>query len=307
MTFIYSFLQKRKMHESQHGIIMVVTAYMLSVLMLVLGSDVFYNIKTTAADMNEQTQEETEQLAIEGVYQPRSTALAERLVDTDIINPYSIMDGQTTTETTEEGTAVLTPEDNNTVWFLGNAMDTDTFDRLMGSMNNIVKVNGKKAVGTTKKATAKKITDKKSTRNYTVTVASSNSVITVKSEEIKMLERIVEAEASGEDMVGKILIANVIFNRMADDEFPDTAEEVIFQEVDGDYQFSPIANNRYWEVSVSKESKKAVERAMDGEDYSDGALYFIARKRTTSSSAAWFDNNLKWLFQHGGHEFYKNR
>ncbi|HCM13497.1 MAG TPA: cell wall hydrolase, partial [Lachnospiraceae bacterium] len=35
------------------------------------------------------------------------------------------------------------------------------------------------------------------------------------------------------------------------------------------------------------------------------ALYFMARKRAKASNAKWFDDNLKWLFKHGGHEFYR--
>ena len=51
-----------------------------------------------------------------------------------------------------------------------------------------------------------------------------------------------EAEATGEDIIGKILVANVIFNRMESEEFPDTVKEVVFQKVGDKYQFSPIAD-----------------------------------------------------------------
>lgn len=53
---------KRKMHESQHGIVMVITAYALSVLMLVMGSDVFYNIKSAAAGISIDTDEEIQKI-----------------------------------------------------------------------------------------------------------------------------------------------------------------------------------------------------------------------------------------------------
>jgi N-acetylmuramoyl-L-alanine amidase len=142
-------------------------------------------------------------------------------------------------------------------------------------------------------------------RTYSVKVASGNTVITITQDEVSMLERITEAEASGEDAVGKILIVNVILNRIVCDEFPNTVKGVIFQHDDGEYQFSPVESGRYWDVKVSKETKKAVLRALEGEDYSKGALYFIARKHTKTQAAKWFDKNLDWLFKHGGHEFYK--
>jgi N-acetylmuramoyl-L-alanine amidase len=135
--------------------------------------------------------------------------------------------------------------------------------------------------------------------------AVSPYIIDVTEEEIEMLHRIVQAEAGGEDRVGKILIVNVILNRIEDNDFPDTVEEVIFQNKKGEYQFSPVDDKSYWSVDISEDTEEAVLSALEGEDHSEGALYFIARKRTRASSAEWFDNNLKWLFKHGGHEFYR--
>ncbi|HHT96556.1 MAG TPA: cell wall hydrolase [Clostridiales bacterium] len=126
-------------------------------------------------------------------------------------------------------------------------------------------------------------------------------------ESIEALERIVQAEAGGEDKKGKVLVANVIINRVKSKKYPNTVEKVVFQKVAGKYQFSPILDKRYWSVKVSSETKAAVQQALDGKDYSDGALYFLARKHASKKNLKWFDNNLKWLFQHGGHEFYKNK
>ncbi|MGB8455700.1 MAG: cell wall hydrolase [Anaerocolumna sp.] len=130
-------------------------------------------------------------------------------------------------------------------------------------------------------------------------------VIDLSENEIEILQRIVEAEATGEDIKGKILVANVILNRVGDDDFPNTIKGVVFQKDGSTYQFSPIKDNRYWSVKISKDAKKAVERVMQGEDYSKGALYFSARLRADKSSMRWFDNHLDFLFQYGGHEFFK--
>ncbi|MCM1045510.1 MAG: cell wall hydrolase [Candidatus Gastranaerophilales bacterium] len=116
--------------------------------------------------------------------------------------------------------------------------------------------------------------------------------------------RIVEAEAGNEDADGKLLVANVVLNRMEDEHFPDTVTEVVFQQEKGVYQFSPIANGSYYRVSVSEDTYAAVERALEGEDISEGALFFAARQYASDSRMAWFDNHLSYLFQHGGHEFY---
>lgn len=119
--------------------------------------------------------------------------------------------------------------------------------------------------------------------------------------EIEILERIVEAEATGGDVKSKTLVANVVLNRVKHKNFPNSIEGVVFQKK----QFSPIRDGRYYSVSVTKSTKEAVERAIDGEDYSEGALYFAARKRANKKSMRWFDKNLDNLFAYGGHEFFR--
>jgi N-acetylmuramoyl-L-alanine amidase len=130
-------------------------------------------------------------------------------------------------------------------------------------------------------------------------------VIDLSNKDIEILQRIVEAEATGEDMKGKMLVANVILNRVKDKDFPDTIKGVVFQKDGGTYQFSPIKDNRYWTVKISKDTAKAVDRVMKGEDDSKGALYFSARSRANKNSMRWFDNHLDYLFRYGGHEFFK--
>lgn len=123
-------------------------------------------------------------------------------------------------------------------------------------------------------------------------------------EDYDTLLRIVEAEAGGEDEEGKILVANVVLNRVNSEEFPDTVQGVVFQRVNGVSQFSPVSNGKIWEVQVSEETYAAVERALMGEDLSEGALYFAARQYADQSRMKWFDENLTFLFKHGGHEFF---
>lgn len=118
------------------------------------------------------------------------------------------------------------------------------------------------------------------------------------------LLRIVEAEAGGEDENGKLLVANVVLNRVDSPLFPDTVREVVYQQDYGVYQFSPVSDGRIDRVTVSDETRRAVERAVYGEDISQGALYFAARSAASGESMRWFDSSLTWLFAYGGHEFY---
>lgn len=127
---------------------------------------------------------------------------------------------------------------------------------------------------------------------------------TLSKQDYDVLLRIVEAEAGCEDMRGKILVANVVLNRVEDEAFPDSVEAVVFQKKNGRCQFSPISDGRYYSVKVSEETKEAVERALSGEDYSEGALYFAARRYAEPERMLWFDTHLTRLFSYGGHEFF---
>lgn len=123
-------------------------------------------------------------------------------------------------------------------------------------------------------------------------------------EDYEVLLRIVQAEAGSEDEKGKMLVAGVVLNRLKSCRFPDTVKEIVFQNENGTYQFSPVANGSYYSVTVSDETKKAVNRVLAGEDVSQGALYFAARKYADSEKMKWFDCSLVRLFEYGGHEFF---
>lgn len=116
------------------------------------------------------------------------------------------------------------------------------------------------------------------------------------------LIRIVEAEAGNQDTIGKILVANVIFNRVRSSRFANTVEDVIFQNSGRTYQFSPVKSGKIYNVTPSQHTIDCVGKAMAGEDYSDGALYFTMR----TSSNSWFNRELNFLFKHGDHYFYSH-
>lgn len=120
-------------------------------------------------------------------------------------------------------------------------------------------------------------------------------------QEYEVLTRIVQAEAGICDMKGRILVANVILNRVRDSEFPDTVTEVVYQKA----QFSPVLDGRIETCRVTEQTIEAVDRALAGEDYSQGALYFMNRQRSYAKNISWFDSRLTFLFHHDGHEFFK--
>ena len=137
-----------------------------------------------------------------------------------------------------------------------------------------------------------------------VTQENMDTVIPVSQEEYEILLRIVEAEATNEDVKGKMLVANVVLNRVESTRFPDDIESVVFQKNGKKYQFSPIRDGRYYEVEITETTRLAVDRVLAGEDESMGALFFACREMASAKNMKWFDTDLVKLFKYGCHEFF---
>lgn len=140
-----------------------------------------------------------------------------------------------------------------------------------------------------------------------IKVYAGETPLIITEEDKEVLLRIVEAEATCEDIKGRMLVANVILNRVVSEEFPDSITEVVFQNNGETYQFAPIKDGRYWTVKISEETIEAVERVLAGEDDSRGALYFAARSMANKKAMRWFDSSLQYLFRHGVHEFFTEK
>lgn len=117
-------------------------------------------------------------------------------------------------------------------------------------------------------------------------------------EDSYLLARIAMAEAEGCNTQTKTLIIMCVLNRVGSDEFPDTIEEVIFQE----NQFSPIDNGRWDRVEPNEDCYEAVKVVMEAKyDYSGGATYF----ENCADEDNWHSRNLEFLYESEGIRFYK--
>lgn len=135
-------------------------------------------------------------------------------------------------------------------------------------------------------------------------VVPENSIYVITAEDYDALLRIVEAEASGEDETGRLLVANVVLNRVRSAAFPNTVSEVVYQRKNGKAQFSPVHTGKIARVTVSDATRAAVARALTGEDVSEGALYFVNPTLADAGNLKWFREHLTLLFAYHGHEFY---
>lgn len=102
-------------------------------------------------------------------------------------------------------------------------------------------------------------------------ILSDGSVYIISDKEKDLMIRLVYAEARGEGIVGQTAVAAVIINRVQSDKFPNTVWDVIHQSG----QFTPIQQKTL--PSSSKDTgtcREAVDRALNGEDPTGGALFF---------------------------------
>lgn len=118
-----------------------------------------------------------------------------------------------------------------------------------------------------------------------------------------LLAKIAMAEAEGESLETKMLVILTVLNRVKSNAFPDTVHDVIFQNRNGVYQFSPVmSGGRWWTTEPNEECWKAVTAVFNLEyDISEGALYFEACKNKNN----WHSRNLTFICQSSNTRFYK--
>lgn len=148
--------------------------------------------------------------------------------------------------------------------------------------------------------------EQKNDSNYNLTVEPEQPVraLQVTAQERYELAKLMMCEAEGESDITKALIAFVVINRVDDSQFPDNIHDVIFEERNGIYQFSPLSPDGSWSGKEPNEDcYRVVDMMIAGEieDTSDGALYFEACSDTDN----WHSRNLEYLFDSDNTRFYR--
>lgn len=113
------------------------------------------------------------------------------------------------------------------------------------------------------------------------------------------LSHIISAESGAEPMEGQIAVGNVVLNRVASHEFPNTIAGVVFDKVDG-VQFEPVENGTVYKTPSSR-SVEAAKRVLNGENTIGSAMYFYA---PALSQGLWINANRTYFKTIGCHRFY---
>ena len=99
--------------------------------------------------------------------------------------------------------------------------------------------------------------------------------------DLKLLARIINAEARGESYIGQASVGAVVLNRVSHPSFPNTIAGVIFQEG----AFTAIVDGQ-WNANMYETSFKAAQDALNGWDPTGGAIYYYNPAKTTN----------KWIY-----------
>jgi len=113
------------------------------------------------------------------------------------------------------------------------------------------------------------------------------------------LSRVIYAESGAEPLEGQSAVGNVVLNRVASEEFPNTVPAVVFDRKDG-VQFEPVENGTVYRAPTAKSTEAAI-RVLEGENTIGAAMYFYA---PALSQGIWINANRTYLRTIGCHRFY---
>ena len=114
------------------------------------------------------------------------------------------------------------------------------------------------------------------------------------------LSRIISAESRGEELRGQIAVGNIVLNRVAHPNYPDTIHGVIFDENYG-IQFEPVSNKTVFD-EPAQSSVLAARMVLEGADVVADCLYFYA---PALSPGTWITQNAQYHTTIGCHRFYR--
>ena len=118
-------------------------------------------------------------------------------------------------------------------------------------------------------------------------------------EDLMWMARIIHAEARGEPYEAMLAVGNVVLNRKALPQYPDTVRGVIFDRQHG-VQFSPTANGAINNTPSAASFLAAVE-VLEGRQNAEGVLFF---KNPQIAHSSWMSRNRPFAFTLSNQDFF---
>lgn len=137
--------------------------------------------------------------------------------------------------------------------------------------------------------------------NWNVPVAlSTGQASSYSDEDLYWLSRVISAESQGESLTGQLAVGNVVLNRVASSEFPNTVKGVIFDRKDA-VQFEPTANGTIYN-EPTPQSVLAAQLVLNGTSVVGDCMYFF---NPSLSQGTWIRQNCTYYTTIGCHQFYR--
>jgi N-acetylmuramoyl-L-alanine amidase len=110
-----------------------------------------------------------------------------------------------------------------------------------------------------------------------------NGPAPVSGRDVDLMARLINAEAGGEPYQGKVAVAAVILNRMADQKFPETVAGNVFKP----NEFESVSNGLIWRHQPTGDDYRAAEAALKGWDPTYGSKFFYNPAKVHGPSWIW--------------------
>lgn len=154
---------------------------------------------------------------------------------------------------------------------------------------------------TTAAETKAKKSEKTTTTTTTAAKAAKNSgTVSYTDEEYEMLCYVLQGEVGSCSEASKIAVANVILNRVKDSRFANSISGVLT----APNQFTAISSYYSKTNSPSQNTRDCALRALQGEDNSNGAVYYYSPRYCGGATAAWFES-LTFCMELDGQRYFK--
>lgn len=113
-----------------------------------------------------------------------------------------------------------------------------------------------------------------SSNTITSTPQAFKSVIPYTEADLDLLARLIHAEAQGQSYKAQVAVGAVVVNRVQSSAWPNTIRDVIYQRVNGYYQFTPVLNG-WINKPASATARQAALDALRGVDPTNGAEFYF--------------------------------
>lgn len=109
--------------------------------------------------------------------------------------------------------------------------------------------------------------------NPPVTPADPPEAASYSAEDLDLLSRLIMAETQSQPYQAKVAVGAVVINRVESGLFAGSIKGVIYQSINGYYQFTPVANG-WINNPANEDSINAAKEALGGADPTNGALWY---------------------------------